>query len=168
LPDARGRLLISLADMGNTAANLTTATCVTPTVLGTVCGTESKLILQANIPNYVLPTTLSTTSTLAVSNGTLAISNTLGLNDPQHSHSVPSGATAGGGTIVGGAAASFTNGQTTGLSSTGITLSGGVSLTGTVALTGGVGIIGSVGSGGSGTALSSLPPVMLITTYIKL
>jgi hypothetical protein len=167
LPDMRGRGLVSLADMGNAAANLTTASCATPTVLGTACGTETKTLAQTNMPNYNLPSTLSISNTLGISD-THAISDTLGLNDPGHTHSVPSGATAGGGNITAGGLASFTNGQTTGSNTTGITRTGGVSLTGSVSLTGGLSLIGSVPSGGSQTPISVLSPSMLITTYIKL
>lgn len=149
LPDMRGRGLQALADMGNTAATLTTASCATPTTLGTACGTETKTILQVNLPALTWPKSL-------------AISNTLGLNDSGHAH----GSSAGGGSLVSqiasggpfgtGGGANLTFNASTAATTANISLTGGVSLT------------GDTTSGGSGTALSSLAPIMLVTVYVKL
>lgn len=147
LPDARGRGLTALVDMGNSAAStLTTASCATPTVLGTACGTETKTILQTNLPALTWPTTL------AASNGTLAISDTRAwvTTDSLWGSGGTGGRTSG---------SEFSASATTRV----VTVSSGsIGLTGSVALT------GSITSGGSGTALSSLAPVMLITVYCKL
>lgn len=146
LPDMRGRGLQALADMGNSASTvLTTASCATPTVLGTACGTETKTISQAQLPNYTLPKTLSINNTLGISDTrTWATSDALW----------GSGAT--GGRAVG---SEFSAGAATRVV---------VSTGGSLSLTGSLLLDGNTQSGGSGTALSSLAPVMLITTYIKL
>ena len=160
IPDMRGRAFAGLDDMGNTAAGiLTTTTCSVPTRLGFKCGIEAKSIVQGNLPSYTLPDTLGVGSTLA-------ISNTLSLSDPGHTHPMPTGANSSL-TIASGFGASgvqVVNNATANTSSntTGITLNGGVSLTGSVSKT------GSVTSGGSGTIFGVLPPVMLFTVYIKL
>lgn len=54
LPDWRGRALAALDDMGNTAAGRLTATYfgTAATVLGAAGGSESKVIVTANLPPY--------------------------------------------------------------------------------------------------------------------
>lgn len=146
LPDARSRALAGLSDMGTSNSGLlTSATCSSNTTLGAGCGSETRTILQANIPSYTLPKTLG-------------ISNTLGLSDPGHVHA-PLG---GGNFIKSGSGASATAGApgadaaTTASATTGITLTGGIAIT------------GDTQSGGSDTPLGTLPPIMLVTIYMKL
>lgn len=154
LPDLRAKTMAGLDGMGNSASARFT-TCTTPVNLGGDCGIASdlKTIAQTNLPSYTLPI------------GSLGISNTLGINDPGHFHtpdrSVNVGAqfstfvgSSGGNTVGGGANYSTTNNTST--STTGISISGAVALT------------GGVSSGGSGAGFGILPPVMLVTFYIKL
>jgi hypothetical protein len=146
LPDHRGRGRMALDDMGASASGrLTTASCATPTTLGTGCGTETKTFAQGNLPALTWPKTL-------------AIGNTLGISDTRtwvtSNPLYPSAGTPGG---IGA-------GSNTGLASAqAVVVSGG-----SIGLTGGVSLTGDTTSGGSGTPLSSLAPVLLITTYIKL
>jgi hypothetical protein len=159
LPDARGRALMALPDMGNSAAStLTNLTCLLYLTLGAACGGQTQAIAQANMPSYTLPNTLAISSTLAVSS-------TLGISDPGHSHTLNNATNVTHSNLFGGGSGTTggTNSDiTVNSNTTGITLSGGVSLTGSATITGGV------TSGGSGTAFGVLNPVILITTYIKL
>lgn len=53
LPDMRGRVNGYLADMGNSATTVLTATfCGSPTVLGFACGNQSTTLLNVNLPPY--------------------------------------------------------------------------------------------------------------------
>lgn len=151
LPDARGRSLTALADMGNSASTvLTAATCSGPTTLGWQCGSQITTLNQGNLPSYTLPDTVG-----------------FGVVDPGHTHTVDhdSGGSTSlfennvlAGTIgpaagrfinyLGGSAAAFRANSNT----TGITLSR----------------TGTVTSGGGGTAASTLSPIMLFTVYVKL
>ncbi len=60
LPDWRGRVLAGLDDMGNSAAGRLTATYfgTAATVLGAAGGSQSSTLLQANLPNVALTTTI--------------------------------------------------------------------------------------------------------------
>ena len=64
LPDWRGRALAALDDMGNSAAGRLTATYfgTAATVLGAAGGTESKVLVTANLPPYTPSGTGPTTS----------------------------------------------------------------------------------------------------------
>lgn len=151
LPDTRSRSLTGLSGQGSSDPGvITTATCSQPAVLGFLCGTETKTVGQVNLPSYTLPDTVG-----------------FGVVDPGHIHTVDHDS--GGsstfferdvltGTIgpaagrfinyLGGTAAAFrANNNTTGIS---------LSRSGTVT------------SGGSGTALGVLQPVILMSFYMKL
>jgi hypothetical protein len=56
LPDWRGKTLAGLADMGNSATSILTATyagcTTTPTTLGAFCGSQSQTLLTSNLPPY--------------------------------------------------------------------------------------------------------------------
>lgn len=146
LPDARGRGLVAMDDLGTSAAGiLTTASCATPTTIGASCGTETKTITQGNLPAYTVP-------------NTLGISNTMGVSDTRVWRTDTA-------VLVAGAAAAPAAGGIAAASTGKVnseTFSGSLGLTGSVSLT------GSITSGGSGTAISSLNPIMLITVYFKL
>lgn len=62
LPDMRGRVNGFLADMGNSASTVLTATtCATPTVLGFSCGNQTVTLLSTNLPPYTPAGTVATT-----------------------------------------------------------------------------------------------------------
>jgi hypothetical protein len=149
LPDFRSHIMAGLADMGNSASGVM-STCAASTTLGSACGITSdlKTITQANLPSLTWPKTLG-------------ISNTLGLNDPGHIH----GPGAGGiNFLVGGSAPFALPGAGSSAGSVTATASAVTGMT----ITGSVSITGDTQSGGSGTGLGILPPLILITTYIKL
>jgi len=141
LPDLRGRTLAGLDDMGNAAAgNLTTTYFGSAaTTLGVVGGTQSKTLIAANIP----PLTSAGSNTMTVVGGqTFA-------------------AIAGGQTIVGAQLA----GSGTGSSWGPIVISGGNPWGGQNQVSGNI-TVTSVGT--SSTAVSAVPPEMLVSIYIKL
>lgn len=152
VPDMRGRLLGGLDDMGSTASGRI-STCVSPTSLGSGCSITSdlKTIAQGNLPSYTLPKTLG-------------IANTLGITDPGHVHSA---AGAPGANFIVNVAPSGTNLPTGGGSGWGGTPNTSPAATG-ITISGGVAITGDTQSGGSGTGFGILPPVMLVTAYVKL
>jgi hypothetical protein len=142
LPDARGRVLASLDDMGNTAAGRLTSTYfgATPTVLGAARNGQSQSLILANTPP-------------------IPVSGAVAINDPGHPHNgtisesgltlgVTSIAGPGGGlgVVKNNAGAAFNIPAAT----TGITASF------------------SVTAGGSSAPFSILPPMLLVTNYIKL
>lgn len=132
LPDGRGRLLAGNDNPSGTPANrITTAgSSCNGALVGTGCGAQNVTIAQANLPNYTLP-------------------NTLALNDPGHSHTYTKATLS---PVVGSGGANFANNttsDTTGTSTTGITLTGSVTL------------------GGSGTATVILSPLTIVNKIIK-
>lgn len=147
LPDARGRNLTGLDDMGNSpAGRITGISSLTPYTLGTGYGAESRIITQANLPSLNWP-------------NTMAITNTLGINDPGHSHTLNNATNLTTGSSFG------TGAGTTG--GTNVAVTANASTTG-ITITGGVSLGGQVSSGGSNTAITVLGPAILITIYMKL
>lgn len=136
LPDAAGRLMGFLDDLGNGAQGRITATTVTgPTAVGATGGAQTVTVAQGNLPNV----------NFTVSGITLS--------DPPHSHSDLTAASVSQATVAGGTQFFSTNGaSTTGTSTSGVT----------------VATQGVAASGGSGTAVNKMPPVMLFTVYLKL
>lgn len=140
LPDMRGRGLTALADMGNSAAStLTSTTCATPTALGTACGAQTQTIALGNLPSVNF-----TVSGITLANSGLNIAGTSFTNACQDGVNCTGGA---------GLAVEYV---ATGLNSATMATQVTVSAQGTAA------------SGGSGTALTTLSPVMLVTVYVKL
>lgn len=138
LPDMRGRMIAGLDDMGNSAASRLTATTC---ATPTMLGTGCGTETKA-IAQANLPSGVTLTTTIASGQGShnhTAINSTAQIK-------VFVGAAGTSGTSVGGTEASvpFTDNATL------------PAMSGTTPL------------GGSGTALGILPPVMLVTTYIKL
>ena len=139
LPDARGRALAALDDMGTTAAGRLTSTYLGTgaTTLGAAGGSQSSTIAQTNLPAVTLST--------AIASGQGSHTHTTTLSGNAYtdgSNQCCRGYTAGG----------FWTGNLTVTVNT-ATLP---AMTGTTPL------------GGDGTALSILPPMMLFTVYVKL
>ena len=140
LPDARGRAIVALGDMGTTATTDLTSTYygTDPTVLGARGGAQSRTVAQANLPSVNFSVTATgtgsgTTSSVGGSNfGLFSGTNAL----------------ASGGNTINNVADAGSNVLSVTVSS--------VSVTGTAA------------SGGSGTALSDVAPGISMTLYIKL
>ena len=135
LPDARGRALVSLDDMGTTAAGRITSTyCDDTLALGIACGAQSTTIAQANLPDLTLTTSIAAgqgSHTHTVTGDTLAVNTSVaGTPDGFNHYVVPGSLTTAAATLP--------------------------AMTGTTP------------TGGSGTALTNLPPLILITTYVKL
>jgi len=119
------------------AGTITSSFCTNPATLGSFCGTQSKTLVQGNMPIYTMTTNIS---------------------DPGHTHPVnfpsPDSLTSIG---TGGGTAHLTY-----LGDSGVGLV--AQLTATNAFTG---ITASTPSGGSNTPFSSLPPVRLVYKIIK-
>lgn len=162
LPDFRGATLAGLADMGNSATTVLTSTYfgTDPTNLGAAGGGQSKTLLTANLPAYTPAGSLSLSTSVTTSvSGTASVSST---------NSIPSSAswstngfccvsgsanvpTAGGGAISYGAQAS--TGSITASASSSASSSG--SFTGSA-------------QGGTSTPFATVPPMVLVTVYVKL
>lgn len=136
LPDCRGRALVSLADMGNSAASWLTSTYfgATVTTLGAVSTTTDHVTLgTTNLPPY--------TPTGYIANGAISLT--------------VSGVAAQGGTSV----ASVPGGTT-------VTSAAGPA--GAISASQATSTFTGAAQGGTSTPFSSIPPSILITTYIKL
>lgn len=131
LPDARGRIIANLDDLGTTAASRLTSTFITgPTTLGAAGGTQSSVLAQTNLP------AVAPTGSVSVTGGS-------------HSHTIDgdfSGVQSGTGATALIASGNRSSGLTTPSMS--------ATFTGNAL--------------GSATAFGNLPPMMLVTTYIKL
>jgi hypothetical protein len=141
LPDARGRVLASLDDMGNSAAGRLTAAyfgatggCsgALGTTLGAACGGESQTLTLAQLPTGITANgSVSTTTTASnVVSGTISA-----------------------GLISGGTGANFQ------AMNNGFAQASTISSTGTATVT---------SNNTSGSAHPQIPPTILVTTYIKL
>lgn len=183
LPDLRGRSLFGLDDMGNSAAGRLGAIITDETTNGAVGGTETVVLVEANLAAHT-HTGPSHTHTFSATTGTESAhhthtySGTTSGQSQTHNHSYSdlynpgSSGTTGGGSI----GQSMTDvGRTTGNASQDHThtYSGTTStvsafhthaVSGTTAASG----TGNTGSTGSGTAHSNMPPAYLITFLIKL
>ncbi len=165
LPDYRGTFIAGLDDMGAAASSRLAGF----TTLGVRGGNISYTIAKANLPVYNL-----NYSGLAVSKPTVGITDPThghGYTDPQHTHA---GAVTGGSGVTGaGSISSGLNIGTVGLgvtinpSTVGITIAH--SATGiTAAVTSNPLLSGTLPSGGSGNAMTIVPPIMPATIYLKL
>lgn len=144
LPDARGRALSGLDDMGNTAAGRLTATyfgatggCsgVLGTTLGAACGGESQTLSAAQMPTHF---------------------HGAGINDPGHTHNVSNVFVFGaGGTVQGTNSGSGVIIATTTSATTGIHVNAGNGNDNT-------------GNSGGGGAHPTIDPRILVTIYAKL
>jgi len=186
LPDCAGRGIFGMDDMGAGARGiLTAATIANPTLVGSYGGSQQVTIAQANLPVY----------TLTGGSGSVSVSGTTNGNNVGHTHTFSGGtgsmnrsnphshsityptSTVTPAQVVGGASAFFwtsTAGGNTG--DTDINHEHGFSGTTdgqnqnhshTFSGSGSATLI-SIGSGGSGTAVTNLPPVMLFMVYIRL
>jgi hypothetical protein len=152
LPDARGRVLAALDDMGNTAASRLTATYfgTSAIVLGAVGGSESRTLLTANLPAYTPAGTVAITDnhkhhTFADADATGAA---VGASNQSTVRSLTADITQ---YSIRGISTAATVGLTSGTSSGSIT----AALTGTA-------------QGGVSTPIAAVPPMILVTYYIKL
>jgi hypothetical protein len=150
LPDARGRVLASLDDMGNSAAGRLTTTyfgatggCsgALGTTLGAACGGESQTLTLAQIP----------TGLTSAGNNSIVVAPTNGFSG------IPTTPTAGN---VSGSSSVSGAGSTT-VSSTASSWAGVSNLSGT-------NTINVTVNNTSGSAHPQVPPTILVTTYIKL
>jgi len=185
LPDCAGRGIFGMDDMGAGARGiLTAATIANPTLVGSYGGSQQVTIAQGNLPVYTLTGgtsgnfTVSGTSSLVSSDHTHTLpAMTTGTESVDHTH----GYTAAAANVaVGSEAISITAAAAVGARTTSgrsaahthttpVTETTGISAnhTHTYTWTGTAPNI-TIGSGGSGTATTNLPPVMLFMVYIRL
>jgi hypothetical protein len=144
LPDARGRAIAGLDDMGNAASGRLTAALFgstggcsssSPTTLGTACGSESLILGTPNLPPY--------TPAGTITNGTISVSNGANFN-------------LGNGS---GATAAPSAGNTFVISNT---------LLGSMTFAQGTTTFAGAAQGGTSTPFSPSQPTILTTFYIKL
>ena len=70
LPDFRGNVIAGRPNMGGTAStNLTNAFCANPTAQGAVCGAQSEILAQANLPNVLFNPTFTGTPVTPIFTG---------------------------------------------------------------------------------------------------
>lgn len=180
LPNAAGRGIWGADDLGAGAQGIISS-ITNPTLIGSIGGAQTVTLIQANIPAYTLPAGTANVSASGVTGTentphTHAVIGTTGAASADHTHSylTPSGSQAvqsGSGTNV--QAFASTTGTTGGQSA---------SHTHAVSITSGnpntthihsVTVTGSssdvtIASGGSGTAVNKLPPLITFTIYIRL
>lgn len=143
LPDYRGRAIAGLGDMGNSATtDLTTTYCGgggDPTVLGQACGSQSTTITQSHLPALNLPVS----GTVSVTTSTSVTMSPGGVTGGLLSANIVDG----GGTLVIAAPA---------------TISASASSSSSASHS----LVAS--TGGSSGAFSRIPPMRLLTIYVKL
>ncbi|RAI31493.1 hypothetical protein [Rhodoplanes serenus] len=184
LPDARGRALAGLDDMGSTAAGRLTSSFfgATATVLGAAGGAESRSLSATNLP----PISYTPAGTVSVSlaqtphaHGVSDPGHNHSVNDPGHAHGVNNGTVVlhgGGGPYYGagpnaGMTASDVSVQ---LATTGIWLSTagtGVSIQGAnanISVSSATFAGQAAALGGTSAPVRTVQPTILATIYIKL
>lgn len=193
LPDCAGRGIFGMDNMGAGARGvLTTATIPNPTLVGSYGGSQQVTIAQGNLPVYTLTngatvvnfTVSGTTGSTTVDHTHHIDFNTQSMNRSNpHSHALPhevggwlgtnpgyTGSSAiGASNTVSGTNDTDINHEHQVLGNTGTT-NGGINQTlhgHSFSWTGGVSNI-SIGSGGSGTAINKLPPIMTFMIYVRL
>ena len=180
LPNAAGRFLAGMDDLGAGAQSLLTTTYVgsDPTLAGATGGAQAANITQANLPSYTLTGGTASSVTASGTTGTESASHThsgtTGTESVSHSHeyTVATFGVQGGpggtgdflvdgvGTTGTGAASnththSITTGTASGTHTHNVTVTGSAS---------GV----SIPSGGSGALFNKLPPLMTLMIYVRL
>jgi len=186
LPNFAGRGIFAMDDMGaGPQGILTAATIAAPTVLGSFGGNAQGTLAQANLPvasfvGAALTVTASGTTGIESAGHTHNYSGTTGnmsahATDHAHAYQRPPGGTHSA--VIGGGFTAL-DGPVTGdagvtadiehtHSYSGTTTGTSVTHTHTVTVNGTTSTQ-SVSSGGSGTAFSRLPPIMLVMIYISL
>ena len=194
LPDCAGRGIFGMDDMGAGARNiLTAATIANPTLVGSYGGQQQVTIAQGNLPVYTLTGgasgnfTVSGTTTGNPGDHTHHMDFDTGFMSHNNSHNHPLNSIPGHGglvidQLVGGSSTFFGGSlaiklvtETVAVGATDINHQhdvigdtwGGGAHSHTYSWTGAAPNI-SIGSGGSGTATTNLPPVMLFMIYIRL
>jgi hypothetical protein len=183
LPDAAGKGLFGMDDLGAGAkSRITSATITGPTAPGATGGTETVTISQTQLPSYSLTGGAGSVSASGVSGTqsqghTHTYSGTSSGQSADHSHNSTFGDKNGGGNVIGGggltqdvvsvtrSSGGTSNDHTHTYSGT--TNQEAQTHTHTVSVTGtatGVSIL----SGGSGAALPNMPPALLLMIYIRL
>jgi hypothetical protein len=185
LPNCAGRSIFGTDDMGAGAQNILTAAVVgsDPTKPGATGGAQTVALAQANLPSYNLvggniAVTASGTTGTESSNHTHGVSGTTQGQSVTHTHDLTLGrhAVQAGGSFESyahtgiTATANVTTGNASAnhshdFSTTSATQS--ASHTHSVTVTGSATSI-SVPSGGSGTAVNKLPPLLTLMIYIRL
>jgi microcystin-dependent protein len=162
LPDARGRVLVGLDDMGSSAAGRLTGGTFTfgaATTLGSYGGIAAQTLTTANLSAHT-----HGVNDPGHTHGKVDPGHVHGITDPTHSHNETAltnvgTAAAGGGAQIPGAAIVSTTASGTGISvnsaTTGITVS-----SATTGIT--------TASAGTGTAHNNMQPFTLRSIYIKL
>jgi len=142
IPDCRGRVIPGADNMGGSAANrLTTASGMNFGTLSGTGGVETVTVAQANLPNYTLPNTLG-----------------VSITDPTHFH--------GGGDLFDAVGTtSFSPGGATGVNAVNNTGPGNTASASTGIS---ASITGSITSGGSGTALTNMPPAIVANKLLRI
>lgn len=184
LPNCAGRGMVGPDDMGAGAQSvLTSTTCTNPTLIGSSCGSQVVTLGQAHLPSYTLSG--GTASSVTASGTTSGVSNdhthtfsgtTSGVSvNHVHNEQIPNALQV----VQSGTGASVYQFGSLGNQSSGVesadhthTFSGttsghSASHTHTVTVTGTASGV-SISSGGSGTGLPNLPPVMTMMIYIRL
>jgi microcystin-dependent protein len=155
LPDMRGRAMIGLDDMGNSAAGRLAGATIDQTTNGASGGADTVTLAEGNLPAHTH------------SDGTLAAA-----SGGAHTHFVVNADTSGSGAGDDVTATDQITANRGGVTNDNYTL-GGTATAATLGLTSSNGahthdVTGATGSTGSGTAFDILPPAFLTTFIIKL
>lgn len=179
LPNAAGRLLAGMDDLGAGAQNVVTQSVLgsDPTEPGATGGAQTVTLAQGNIPSYSLTggsgSVSGSTSAENVTH-THAVSGTTGAASVDHTHTVPlasgfQGAigASSGQFLVSSSGTTATFGQSTTHTHSFSVTSGTQSANHSHTVSGTASSI-TISSGGSGTAVNKLPPMMTLMIYVRL
>lgn len=162
LPDARGRLRITVDNLAGSAANRMTGGTFTlgdPNTIGSVGGEASHTLTVAELPSFTVPVTASMDA-----QGSHAHTGTTDNDSPDHSHGIPIvqvNVAAGGSPI-------FSVGGTSNLLTTGASGRHTHSFTTSTVGNHAHNITVNVSPVGGGGAHNALPPFLLTASYLKL
>ena len=178
LPDARGRFIAGMDDMGNTSAARLTA--LASTTLGAAGGSQAVTLTNASLPAISYTPTGTVSVVLADSGHTHSVvdpGHSHTLNDPGHTHTY-NGVSNNNGCCLAGSGSSGidlgTGSQTSGSRTTGITENAAATGIGIAGSGAGVSVSSQTFTGtltnlgGAASPFAVAPPSMVMTLYLKL
>jgi hypothetical protein len=174
LPDMAGRLIAGMDDMGNGQQSRITSAVIgsDPAEPGSTGGAQTLSLAQANLPSYTLTGGSGSVSVSGSTSTDGSHSHTGATDNHSHAYQTPNFETVGmtqgpGGLVEVRSYTGSSSSNNTGNTSANFTTNNGGSHNHTFSATGAASGV-SISSGGSGTAINKLPPLMVLMIYIRL